>query len=118
MKSGHSTAPRVILEVGAEGGSIRLRGVQTLAGWRFKSTMNEAAILVEDEAVTRSSRWVSSLTKALATLDRYPWARLYPLSVHPSFRTRIAKAVKERLDPSDHYQLDSWRRLTEAGERD
>ena len=35
--------------------------------------------------------------EALRLMDRYPWARLHPVAVHPEFVERVRVAVEERL---------------------
>jgi len=110
--------PCVILEVGAEGGSITLLGVQTADGWRFrlKSTDHSDTFFDESHEAADSgpndSRTADSWPAALKLLDSYPWHRLYPLEVHPDFREIVFDAVAARYgskdaDPWD--QLSKWR---------
>ena len=41
--------PQVIVEVGGEGGSLTLYGVQSREGWRFCASTSEAALYDEED---------------------------------------------------------------------
>ena len=98
-KTNQEPMQQIILEVGADGGSITLLGVESNGAWQFKVTTGEAALVDDVDTDDLPQRpWVTSWEDALTQLDRYQWARLYPLSVHPDFRTRIMNAVKDRAD--------------------
>ena len=47
--------------------------------------------------------WVASWEEGLQLLDRYPWARLHPVAVHPEFVERVRVAVEERLAGEPQY---------------
>ena len=111
------SAPIVVMAVGAEGGSLRLFGQRTTGGWRYRYTLvdQSAAWLDEGDAESRrQSPWVDSWRDALAQLDRYPWARLHPMTVHPAFTTRVLDAARRRLE-NNQSLLDRWTRLTAPG---
>jgi hypothetical protein len=104
----------VVLEVGAEGGSISLYGFRTDKGWRFAwKVIDQTAELIDEPSLETSSDIVCSWEAALALLDRYPWPTLFPISVHPDFRDRIWSAVQERLRKDEDAQSQSarWREL-------
>jgi len=75
-----------ILEVGCEGGSVKLLGENRGACWRFKMNTNETSmrVLVRNEdlpgELESTSKIVSSWDEALFLLDKYPnWPRLHPI---------------------------------------
>ena len=97
--------PEVVLEVGGEGGSIKLlRGKTTSGEWQFWVKTNESALydLLPDEDrgepgdYIQRTDYVPSFEEALKLLDRYPWAKLYPLQVHPEFLEAVLKGVRKR----------------------
>jgi hypothetical protein len=112
---GDSTAsePIVVIGVGAEGGRLSLIGQPLTNGWRYRYTsLDQSAAWLEDgdDISRRQSPWVQTWRDALAQLDRYPWARLAPLAVHPAFRTRVLDAVRRRL--AEHPdRLQRWMAL-------
>ena len=88
----------LILEVGAEGGSIKLLGTRVSNGWHFRvSTSENYGEDIDGTSLKASgeSEWVNSWASALGLLDRYPWHRLHPLFVHPEFQKRAWAAVTE-----------------------
>jgi hypothetical protein len=127
-------AGEVILDIGAEGGSLTIVGTRAPDGWRFRLVRDETTLRALFNAEDREglefwhqTDWVQSFESALALLDRYPWHRLYPLQVHPDFRQQVWAAVQQRYDKErggdpDRLQRsrDRWRRLChpEAGRPD
>lgn len=107
-----------IILVGAEGGVVELRGVQTLAGWRFRVHTDEALLLALSEAdasaETRKRPWVGTWRDALKQLDAYPWPHLYPLEVHPEFRRRVRRALRQRAGDGDAINWTVWNSLLGA----
>lgn len=88
---------QVIVEVGSEGGSLTLFGIESPDGWRFRVETDEAALLDDDEMVEKPDRpWVVTWRSALKQLDAYPWTQLFPLDVHPEFFERVHKALQAR----------------------
>jgi hypothetical protein len=96
--------PEPIIEIGAEGGSITLFGFKTANGaWHFsRTTRDETPTYLDPEeggpAINHTSAWVKTWPEALTLLDRYPWAMLSPLQIHPDFRHRVWDAVQKRLE--------------------
>ena len=90
----------VVLKIGTEGGDIVLLGRQEPAGtWQFKRVTGDQTDVLLGEAETSwhsESGWVEGSEAALEQLDRYPWAMLYPLEVHPEFRERVREALDAR----------------------
>lgn len=106
VMSGHYNL-QTILEVSAEGGSIKIMGRKSPSGaWRFCLEKNEAAMAdhlsEEDLAGFASgdfhsrSAFVSSFDEVLKLIDRYPWHKLWPLKVHPEFHDSVLAAVRKR----------------------
>lgn len=99
----------VVLEVDAEGGSLTLIGREGEDGtWRFARVtddQSEALLGEADVPITApdltSLAWVDGWEAGLSLIDRYPWARLHPLYVHPDFVGRMRVAVAERLTDVD-----------------
>jgi len=95
----------VVVEVGAEGGSLTLIGREGEGGaWRFARVtddQSEALFGEGDVPVTAPDLttlvWVDGWEAGLALLDRYPWVRLSPQYVHPAFVERVRAAVEARL---------------------
>ena len=110
----------VVVEVGAEGGSVCLEGVESGEGFRFRLLPpdgKEWLMFDEDppEPVSLERPWVDTWTDALAQLDPYPWAFLYPLQVHPAFGALVASALKDR---AAHGEIDwaAWMPLLSSGD--
>jgi guanosine-3',5'-bis(diphosphate) 3'-pyrophosphohydrolase len=107
----------IILQVGAEGGSLTLYGFRTAGGWLFSLSLYDCAPLLLDEGEPATQRtWprVTSWTDAIALLDAYPlWPEFHPLAVHPDFRKLVWNEVESRLHHGerDQYHLDQWRRI-------
>jgi hypothetical protein len=115
---GRSDSSEVILEVGAEGGSLTLYGARTSDGWRFSRRVIDQTMALLDlddaGAVDELSAVVGSWPAALALMDRYPWHRLCPIEVHPEFRARVLEAVVARLrgdGEDDPEPLRRWKAL-------
>ena len=113
----------VVLEVGAEGGSLTLVGRESADGaWRFAritDDQSEALFGEVDVPITApdftSLVWVDSWEAGLKLMDRYPWAQLHAVTVHPEFVERVRVAVEERLKGvgTSHaeYAAEKWERL-------
>ena len=76
-----------IQEVGAEGGTISVRGYRDSAGtWVFTILKNSVALLDDDDppgSGLSESQPMLSWAEVAGELGRYPWYRLYPLVVNP-----------------------------------
>jgi len=99
-----------ILEVGAEGGSIRMSGKRDAAeAWSFWTEQDESTIfdLLDAEdlsgfgGLVKTTEPASSLAEAFALLGERPWFRLYPLQIHPEFRLAIRSEVQKRATPEE-----------------
>jgi len=114
----------VILRAGAEGGDVTLFGRTTDAGtWVFarvtddqtEALFGESGVQIEAPPAPKPDDWVESWDDALRLMDRYRWARLHPLAVHPAFFERVRAAVEERLADADSESAErargKWERL-------
>jgi hypothetical protein len=107
----------VIVSIGAEGGSITLfRHQDRNLDWHFARGVKDQTptFLTEEDgagpAIQHTSDWVKSWPEAVALLDRYPWAQLSGLEVHPEFREHVWVEVNRRLDSVSADYADSRRR--------
>lgn len=105
----------IILEVGFEGGSLTILGVNSAPGWRFCVVRDEttmAALLDEEdlagEPLWDACGWFDSLESALARLDKYHWHKGLPLQVHADFRRQICAAEEDGF-ARDVREAASWR---------
>jgi len=101
----------IVLQVGAEGGNLTLHGSRTASGWQFSLSVCDSSPLMVDEgepASRHTSSCVTSWADAVVSLDKYPWAKLYPLAVHPDFSEQVWKDVESRLHQAgrDQRSLD------------
>jgi len=103
-----------ILEVGSEGGTIKLIGGKDESGlWRFWKKTNEETMRYmldpEDleglEDFSTTSKLVGSLAEAFVLLSQYPWQSFVPLQLHPEFRDAILSEVERTGKPED---LKRW----------
>jgi hypothetical protein len=115
----------LLLKVGAAGGSVTLVGRRGDGEqWQFALVVvdqTEALLGETGDGVVRAPpveilEWVGSWAEALRLMDRYPWARLHPVAVHPEFVERVRVAVEERLaaspqDGSVERARKKWRQL-------
>ena len=96
----------MILKVGAAGGSVTLLGRRGDGEqWQFaRVTVDQTEALLGEtgDGVVRAPsvenlEWVGCWEEGIRLMDRYPWARLHPIAVHPEFVERVRVAVEERL---------------------
>jgi hypothetical protein len=111
-----------VLQVGAEGGDVTLFGRRRSDGeWQFARVTNdqsyallgEVDVAVSPTPAIDSLKWVENWDEALQLMDRYPWARLHPVQVHPAFFERVRLAVDARLvrappDRFTEYAREKW----------
>lgn len=96
-------AMETLVEVGGEGGSIRLVGVEDPRGWAFKVVTQESGLLDDEDDWQAPERpWVRCWDEALAQLDEYPWTVLHPLAVDPRFAAKVVEAVERRGASEEH----------------
>lgn len=102
----------VIIKVLAEGGSIKLYGLQTKNGWQYsRAVMDHTPELIDENSIQHGSPIVKTWPEALALMNRYPWHRLSPAEVHPGFGAVVLKAVTEKFQAEgrdDPERLGEW----------
>lgn len=87
----------IVVEVGAEGGSIKLYGSRTSEGWHFyRNLMDWTPELLDESKLDLDSEVVKTWPAALQLLDQYPWHHLSPIHVHPMFHELVLDAVMAR----------------------
>lgn len=120
----------VVLQAGAEGGDVTLIGRTTDAGtWVFarvtddqtEALFGNSGVEIEAPPALKPLDWVGSWSEALRQMDRYRWARLHPLAVHPEFVERVRAAVEERLakesqDRWTEHARGKWEQLFKQAE--
>lgn len=108
-----SPAPRtaaveIVLQVGAEGGSIvLLRKASSPAVFSVRISDQSLSLVGEGEDITRQGTW-DSWQAALQSLDHYPWRRLVPLSVHPEYRETIWGLVSAHSGELPEHRIRDW----------
>jgi hypothetical protein len=91
----------LILEIGAEGGSIKVLGrsnTEGLAEFSVQLRDQTLTFLSVDEAgleIRQDFAWTERWDNVLKTLGRWPWPNLRPLYVHLDFRERVLAAVQQ-----------------------
>jgi hypothetical protein len=109
---------QIVLEIGADGGSITLWRENPEDGEQFRLGTSEA--LFDDEVdrslLATTSPYVPSLDEALEQLDRrYSWwPELYLVQIGPEYTQKFLAAVKKRKGPR---AVARWKeRLTQISE--
>jgi hypothetical protein len=110
----NSAVGEIVLQVGAEGGcitlAVRRKAEETVYGLAIVDQTLEW--IGEGDEISGSRGKAKTWRGALKLLDRYPWAHLYPLAVHPDFAAKVLQAVKRRLGKEgDQYKWSRWRDL-------
>jgi hypothetical protein len=105
----------VIVELGAELGSIALYGIRAEGGWSFTmEVIDQSAELIDEDCIQEKSAAVETWESALNLMDKSPWFKLSPISIHPEFRQQIWLAVQKRVrndTDTSAVQMDRWRDL-------
>ncbi|HEY3706807.1 MAG TPA: hypothetical protein VGL22_17215 [Terracidiphilus sp.] len=113
----------VIVEVGADGGSLTLWGRKDQGeSWEFWTRSDETAAfdLLDEEdrqglgSAVQESNLVRSFSDGISLLDRYPWCDLTPLKIHPEFRESIVIEVRKR---GTQRAIDRWARWLSTDDR-
>lgn len=104
-----------MLEVGDEGGSLAIEGLKAARGWRYRLHRQEQTSRVfldeghkDDDSITG---WLKSWDAAIDQLDRYSWAKLHPLEIHPEFVDQVSASLKTRLPVSEREAWAAWNEL-------
>jgi hypothetical protein len=120
----HMNDWEVILQLGTEGGSVTLYGMQTEQGWLFSRSVTE---LIDEERIPHDSPVVDSWEAAIGLLDRIDGKGSFLLQFIRLFRNEFGQRyevdLKKITPPSraliagatsvrPNYSDPSWRRLT------
>lgn len=101
----------LVLNVGADGGSVALYGRETGSGWVFRRHVaDQTPMLIDEESIDHDSDPVSTWAAAVRLLDRYPWCNLFPTMVHPDFHDRVWREISKRVAKGrvTDDSLDRW----------
>lgn len=98
------STPEIVVEVVAEGGSLKLHRVRRSDGTEvFTTVLNEVALydmLSDDELEGMGgpikTDMATTFDGAMELLDRHEWAFVRPWVVHPEFSDRIWNAILQR----------------------
>jgi len=110
----------VILQVGAEGGSITLRRWEISPDdWMWSVETNEVMLydLLDGEEgfaprdAVKSGQAIS-FEDSLLLMDKYQWTKLTPMRVHPDYRVAILEAVRDRGGLAAERR---WKAMTRSG---
>jgi hypothetical protein len=98
---------QVIAAVAAEGGSIVLYGQKdSKDNWMFcRGVADQTPTFLSEsdgrgESISHNSAQVKTWEEAIALMDKYPWAMLSGVEVHPEFHHRVWEEVRKRLAKS------------------
>ena len=97
----------IIVRASSEGSEVDLvlYGQRSGRGWLFsRHLVNGTNAILEDPVlIENENEVVSTWAAALELLDRDEFNHLYPLTVHPEFRSKVLKAVlaRNRRDGND-----------------
>ncbi len=102
-----------IVEIGAEGGSLRLtRFIGPDGEWKFVAYIDETALedfIAENDreglVFASSSPELDDFAEAFQRFYIYPWYALYPLNLHPDYGTLV---LDEVLRLGGKEELDRW----------
>ena len=112
-----------MLEVGAEGGSLRLVLRANFDGIYTYHVVSDSCedIFFNKEDLGEQSYIPNNVSKplvidwfgAVKLLDehRWPWYKLYPLYVHPSIEYAILNLLKSRSGNDNFINLSDWDRV-------
>jgi hypothetical protein len=117
MNQEPSVDREVVLEIGAEGGSLSVERRRAPNGaWRFQAMKNEVALIeilgegangLPGIAGVGPPAW--SFAAALHALDRYPWPKLSLIRVHRDVAAEVLEAVRAHR-VSGPEEIAEWQR--------
>ena len=115
MTKDSNERPLLVLEVGADGGSLQLVATNEKPR-RYSARMNDQSLVFigEGEELKSESEW-TSWEDAVRALSQYPWRQLYPTHVDPRHRGRIWELIRDATDLGGRFELTRWAELCGAG---
>lgn len=92
----------LILEIGAEGGSLKVVGRRNADGtWLYRTSLRDQTVVlfenIDAGETRKESGWVDTWDELILALDKYPWAMLFVLRVHPESSDQILAEAEPRL---------------------
>ena len=103
-----STEEELILEAGADGGSVKLLRINSLYVYTTdETTLKDFLPELTDEELKSRSDVYKSFPKAMKSiLEKYPIFELYPLEVNPEYKVRLLPYYKKYC--SENRGLKKW----------
>jgi len=114
----HPTKPdsaEVILEIGAEGGSLKIQRFHASDWtWKFNLKIDESTLAefldeVDEVDLVKESPPVDTFAEAIQLMNKYPWRELELISVHPEYADFIRSEMK------DHQMLERSKYMNAQG---
>ena len=109
----------VIIQIGAEGGSITVVARTSAGGvteYSVRLRDQTLTFLAEGEAdnvIRRDTQWSDRWDDVIASLGRWPWPMLVPLQVHSDYVDRVLLAVEQYRgrdgQPARESAVDRWK---------
>jgi hypothetical protein len=102
ISTGKINTKEMILEIGAEGGSLSIQRFRTPEGkWKFIFITNESAMadfLDEEDQIDLFKKHppVDTFEAALQLLNEYPWHKMHVLTLHHDYAEIIQTEKQKR----------------------
>jgi len=102
MSDGKPDSEELILEIGAEGGSLIIRRFLAPDGtWKFivitdKSTLADFLDEADQKDLVKKYLPVDTFEEALQLMDKYPWQALPLISVHPEYAVIVQSKMNDQ----------------------
>lgn len=110
----------VVLFLAAEGGGLKILGVEMDEKWSFKlETIDQTPMMMDESSIHVNHGWYFSLPEVLAKI-RWTWNCLYPLNIHPAFVEIIGdkKVELDKLNGGNSYANRRWEKFGVKGAPD
>jgi len=114
-----NTEVNLLLEIGAEGGSLSIYGTSgPIERRKYRVGLADSSLQMLGEedggsSIRRDSAWLDSWDAAIQTLSVYPWPRLHPMFVAPEVSLAIwsvlQKYTAESSNQTRGIDLGKWR---------
>ena len=118
-----------ILDLGAEGGGLKVLGAKVENLWRFQVVRqsNDWLYELDDEPASQAQtpalhapvetepEWFDSITEALASVP-WAWNSFYPIEIDPDFRSEIyaLKCALDKTRDTPTNVREVWREMCDA----